>query len=183
MITIPHPGDFAHRSQIHGQAHVARVMVHAMRLIDATGWEHERTRLWAAVYLHELARTHDGRCEVHGAQAVARWHASPTLQTVLADGGVRDTDHAAIARAVTLHSRPDRHEPARQDADWPLVALLKDADALDRVRINDLNPAFLRLPQSHGMIDFAEQLFLNTDHVLTPGPRYFAELIEEVDLL
>ena len=59
----------------------------------------------------------------------------------------------------------------------------QDADALDRVRINDLNPAFLRLPQSHGMIDFAEQLFLNTDHVLTPGPRYFAELIEEVDLL
>ena len=63
---IPHPSDFAHASKIHGQAHVGRVMIHAFRLIEATGMTEEASRLWGAVYLHELARTHDGFDEVHG---------------------------------------------------------------------------------------------------------------------
>ncbi len=33
---VPLPELFRHRSTLHGQAHVSRVMVHAMRLIDAT---------------------------------------------------------------------------------------------------------------------------------------------------
>ena len=67
---IPHPSDFAHVSKTHGQAHVGRTMVHAFRFIDATGNSDEASRLWGAVYLHDLARTHDGFDEVHGMHAV-----------------------------------------------------------------------------------------------------------------
>jgi hypothetical protein len=35
-------------------------MVHAFRLIVATGWIEDAPRLWAAVDRHDLARTHDG---------------------------------------------------------------------------------------------------------------------------
>jgi hypothetical protein len=38
-----------------------RVMVHAFCLLEATGWSEEAPRLWAAVYLHDIARTHDER--------------------------------------------------------------------------------------------------------------------------
>ncbi len=58
---VPAPELFWHSSLLHGQAHVARVLVHAFRLVEATGFNHEMPRLWAAVYLHDIARRHDGR--------------------------------------------------------------------------------------------------------------------------
>ena len=53
---IPPPSLFWHPSLLHGQAHVARVLVHAFRLVEATGFTEETSRLWAAVYLHDIAR-------------------------------------------------------------------------------------------------------------------------------
>jgi hypothetical protein len=41
----PSPSLLSHRSDLHGQSHVSRVMVHAFRLIDATGWAAEAPRL------------------------------------------------------------------------------------------------------------------------------------------
>jgi len=35
----------------------------------------------------------------------------------------------------------------------------KDADGLDRVRINDLNPAMLRLATSKGLVTLAGELY------------------------
>jgi hypothetical protein len=70
---VPPPELFAHPSTLHGQAYVARVMVHAFRLIAATGWSDEAPRLWSAVYLHDIARTHDGRCHRHGGDAMTRF--------------------------------------------------------------------------------------------------------------
>lgn len=64
---IPPPELFRHASDLHGQAHVARVLVHAFRLIAATGSLEETSRLWAAVYLHDIARRHDGVSPRHGA--------------------------------------------------------------------------------------------------------------------
>lgn len=52
----PSPLLFTHQSPLHGQSHVSRVLVHAFRLVEATGWIEEAPRLWAAVYLHDLAR-------------------------------------------------------------------------------------------------------------------------------
>jgi hypothetical protein len=43
---IPTPEMFTHRSHVHGQAHVARVMVHAMRLVEATGRRDLALRVW-----------------------------------------------------------------------------------------------------------------------------------------
>jgi len=173
---VPLPEYFRHRSTLHGQAHVARVMVHALRLIEATGWEHEAARLWAAVYLHDLERTHDGRCEVHGAAAVARWETQTPLRVHLLSGGITEADYAAIACAVEVHCMPDEHEPAHDDPNWPLVALLKDADGLDRVRLGDLDTSYLRLPVSLTMVDFAQELFDETNGIIPEGEHYFADL-------
>lgn len=175
---IPTPQLFVHPSDVHGQRHVARVMIHAFRLIEATGWTHLATRLWGSVYLHDLARTHDGRCLRHGADAVERWRTSSTLADTLATHGLHFADEPGVQRAVTLHCKPNDLEPDRADPDWPLVALLKDADGLDRVRLGDLNPSYLRLPASPAMVDFAQQLYDDTHWSIPEGPALFGALLE-----
>ncbi|MDH4064390.1 MAG: hypothetical protein OEW19_08310 [Acidobacteriota bacterium] len=69
---VPTSDVFWHPSQLRGQAHVSRVMVHAIRLVDATGQHALAPRLWAAVFLHDLARRHDGVCHHHGADTAGR---------------------------------------------------------------------------------------------------------------
>jgi len=177
----PLPELFRHRSTLHGQAHVSRVMVHAMRLIEATGKQSYGPQLWAAVFLHDLARTHDGVCYRHGADAAQRLRDEPGLQQRLAEAGLIEADYPAIEAAVTAHSAPK--EVSRDHQHWPLIALLKDADGLDRVRLGDLEPRYLRNPEATAMVPFAQALFDATDRVIETGPAHFEELMAAANRL
>jgi hypothetical protein len=149
------------------------VLVHAFRLVEATGFINEMPRLWAAVYLHDIARHDDGRSPRHGADAWARLADLPAVRALFARGGVIDEDYPAIQAAVTCHSagEPDPNGPF-----WQLTALLKDADGLDRVRLWDLDPARLRHPEARQMVGFAERLYRETDRRVPPSRAYFARL-------
>ena len=116
---VPPPELFLHPSRLHGQAHVARVMVHAFRLIAATGFIEETARLWAAVYLHDIARRHDGVAPRHGADAWKRLADLPDVRALFARGGVREEDYPAIQAAVVCHS--DGEPPQRPSAPAPDV--------------------------------------------------------------
>jgi hypothetical protein len=59
---------------------------------------------------------------------------------------------------------------------------LKDADGLDRVRLFDLNPRYLRWPQSKEMMEFARRLFERTDG-LPEGADYFGAVCASVEEL
>jgi hypothetical protein len=168
------PDLFWRQSRLHGQAHVARVMVHAIRLIDATGQHEHAPRLWAAVFLHDLARMHDGLCYQHGPDAARRLRTEAALQERLTEVGLTEADFPAIEAAVRAHCAPK--EVSRDHEHWPLIALLKDADALDRVRVNDLDPRFLRHPQAQQMIPFAQRLFDETDGLVSSGESHFEHL-------
>ena len=173
----PSPSLFSHASIIHGQSHVSRVMVHAFRLIDATGWSEEALRLWAAVYLHDLARTHDGVCYRHGGDAMKKFETLHHVRDLFARGGVTDDDYPIIHTAVVHHSLP--RELDRDHPHWRLTSLLKDADALDRVRIRDLDPRYLRHLQARGMVAFAQRLFEDTNGIVPIGDEHFAQLWPE----
>lgn len=67
---VPDPDLFAHASDIHGQKHVARVTILGFALLDRLDMPDEAPHLWAATYLHDLGRTHDGRCLEHGKASV-----------------------------------------------------------------------------------------------------------------
>lgn len=172
---VPPPGLFLHPSQLHGQAHVARVLVHGLRLIAATGFVDETPRLWAAVYLHDIARRHDGYCTRHGADAWARLATLPDVEALLSRGGVQKDDYAAIETAVTHHCRG---ELAKDHPHWRLTSLLRDADGLDRVRLGDLDPRYLRNPEAESMVPFAEELFSRTSQ-WPVGDDYFVRLWPE----
>ena len=173
----PPPSLFTHRSTLHGQSHVARVMVHGFRLIEATGWVEETPRLWAAIYLHDIARTHDGVCYRHGGDAMKKFESLPYLRVLFAQAGVRDEDYPLIHTAVVHHSLPQ--ELDRAHAHWRLTSLLKDADGLDRVRLGDLDPRYLRNPEAREMVSFAEALFAGTDGVVANDDDHFERLWPE----
>jgi hypothetical protein len=173
----PPPELFTHASTLHGQSHVARVMVHAFRLIEATGWLDEAARLWAAVYLHDIARTHDGVCYRHGGDAMKKFESRPDLREFFASGGVLDEDYEAIHTAVVHHCLPQ--ELNRAHPHWRLTSLLKDADGLDRVRLYDLDPRYLRNAEAKTMVPFATALFAETNRIVPNGPTHFALLWPE----
>ena len=152
-------------------------MVHAFRLIAATGWIDEAPRLWAAVYLHDLARTHDGVCHRHGADAMKKFDALPQVRGLFERGGVHEADYPIIHTAVVHHSLPA--ELDRSHPHWRLTSLLKDADGLDRVRLHDLDPRYLRNPEARTMVGFAEALFSETNGCPADGDNHFVQLWPE----
>jgi hypothetical protein len=174
---VPAPDLFHHASTLHGQAHVARVLVHGFRLIEATGWKEEAPRLWAAIYLHDIARTHDRYCEVHGRLAMDGLPTLPDVLELFTKSGLTSADFAQIETAVVHHCKPQ--ELPRSHPHWRLASLLKDADGLDRVRLGDLDPRYLRHAESKTMVRFAERLFAETDGIVRTGKDHFDRLWQE----
>jgi hypothetical protein len=170
---VPLPQDFRHRSYVHGQEHVSRVMIHGFLLLRLTRQEHLAPLLWAAVYLHDLARMHDRICFHHGADAARRFHEFRDLFRTV---GLLEADEHAVRTAVAWHAV--RREIAGSHRHASLVRLLKDADGLDRVRIRDLDPRYLRYSESNSLIAFANRLHDTTTRQAEPGASYFPWLWE-----
>jgi hypothetical protein len=56
-----------------------------------------------------------------------------------------------------------------------LMCLLKDADGLDRVRLGDLDLAYLRRPEAREVVHFPEHLYRDTEKGLRLNSCRFAE--------
>ncbi len=159
-------GDFDHRSLLHGVSHSYRVMYHVMAIGEMAGLNHEIKEAFCGAFIHDMARRHDGYCQAHGGWSASRKF--PLFKDLFINIGVSTHGLETIKLAVTSHSlneELDKNHPA-----YKTVALLKDADALDRIRIScdDLRPEFLRLPESRNLIEFAKELYYATNH-RTPG--------------
>jgi len=155
------PNGFDASRTIHGVAHTTRVWMHAMALADLLGFEQwQREALERAAMWHDIGRTHDGADYYHGAKSAGRavglgLHLDPALDELVLE---------TTLFAVTHHSGSEEHaqlaaawlpEPI---GGWDVFRVLKDADALDRVRLGDLNPSFLRFDASHERLGLAWEL-------------------------
>ena len=160
----PSPSWFAHNPYgIHGIGHAARVLVWA-DLICGQLQEGgipltiEAVR-WAAV-LHDVGRLSDGWDTGHGARS-ADWVAKNrgTLPFTLPDD---------LFERVLLCCRS--HETSDQDIPvmTPELMCIKDADGLDRVRINDLNSSFLRTETARLLVARAWDLYRATESADNP---------------
>lgn len=146
---------------MHGRLHVGRVMIYGFMLIAATGMSEFEVPLWAAAYLHDLSRQHDGYCEEHGGWAYQKFLASPVIKDTFVRGGLRQEHLPSVKTAVTHHCF--RAELDGAHPHYRLTSLLKDADALDRIRLGDLDPSYLRNSETLQLIRFAETLYYNSD--------------------
>jgi hypothetical protein len=137
---------------IHGINHEARVMIWQeilARLLIRDGMNLDQEALRWAAATHDTQRRADGSDFPHGERAAA-WverrlpHRIPehSLQMVI--------------YLNTWHVPADRSAPSMP----PELAVFKDADGLDRVRLYDLDPQFLRWDYSKQLLQpLAQALF------------------------
>lgn len=149
---------------IHGISHVTRVLFWADHLASLIAGP-DSLRLpelrWAAV-CHDVARENDGRDPEHGMRAAAWVREQLPL---LRPAATAHVNLDLVAELCYWHLPPDRVTPRMTTE----LMILKDADALDRIRLGpyDLDPTRLRLARSHDLIEPAARLFEATG--LGPG--------------
>lgn len=145
------------RRGIHGAPHTTRVLVWANAIGEAlaapAAIRREELR-WAAA-LHDVGRVDDGKDPGHGARS-AEWVLAnlPTLRPETAA-----LDLPFVSELCRWHETPDTHIE-RLSLE---ILILKDADALDRARLRDLDPSRLRFTCSLALIEPAARLERATD--------------------
>jgi putative nucleotidyltransferase with HDIG domain len=165
---------FLHFSRVHGVLHTQRVHIHAQRLTEQLGWSRaDRELVLSAALWHDIGREGDGVEPSHG-------RAGAALADELGLTAGLSVADAAVARfAIERHSLSDggaeQHAAELAGADDPtrrlaqperalrVLWLLKDADALDRIRLGFgecADPRQLRHPQTIELVGFAEALYL-----------------------
>jgi len=148
---------FDHPSTLHGIGHTYRVMTHSLILGNIMQLERETKLALCGAFIHDMARKHDGKCFQHGQWASE--NKFPRFFPLFKSLGIVEENQEEIGKAVTWHSLPDEI-----DTDNPFrntVALLKDADALDRIRLGegDLKVEMLRFPETVGLVEYAKRLY------------------------
>ena len=134
------------QSAIHGPAHIYRVLLLSALVCQGEGVGEGMVRqVFRAASYHDVGRTFDGYDVDHGARSALRL-AELTGQTGEA---LRELQAAVVA---SFH-------PQNLPRALELTRLLKDADNLDRVRLGDLDPRFLRHSSAKALTGFAERLF------------------------
>ncbi|MPL95173.1 hypothetical protein SDC9_41340 [bioreactor metagenome] len=150
--------DVLYQSEIHGRDHIQRVLL----LSALLAWKEEisadniRLLYYAASY-HDIGRINDTYDTEHGTRSAARIHEIT---------GLSGEELKMVQGAVAAHSRPDsklestveEYRPFDFERGVELAKFLKDADGLDRVRISDLNPTYLRHKSAVFLAPFAKIL-------------------------
>jgi hypothetical protein len=160
----PSPSWFAHNPfGIHGIGHAARVFVWAnliaQRLRQDNGTLDLEAVRWTAV-LHDVGRLSDGWDKGHGTRS-AKWVAGHRgkLPVVLEDEVIDK-----VLYCCRWHETSDKDIPLMT----PELMCMKDADGLDRVRIYDLDPSYLRSDPAHLLVDAAWKLYYATESAEDP---------------
>ncbi len=166
---------FDHQSTLHGINHTYRVMCLTMYIAEVEGLKKESLPALCAAFIHDLARKDDGYCTQHGSWAVKS--KLPLFETLFRKVGMTDKDIKNIGKAVANHSIPG--EFSETDEAYTVTAILKDADALDRIRLGDdnLDEDYLRFNASRNLVNFAKELFYKTENL---EPENFEEIIKIV---
>ena len=160
----PSPSWFAHNPYgIHGIGHAARVLVWADligRQLQAGGIPLSLEAVRRAAVLHDVARLSDGWDSGHGARS-ADWvlQNRDNLPFTLPDDLFE-----RVLLCCRSHEASDRDIPVMT----PELMCIKDADGLDRVRIDDLDPSFLRTETARLLVTQAWDLYRATESADDP---------------
>lgn len=148
-----------YKSHIHGVGHIERTMLHgAIEAMDNNLDEHDtRLLLWCCAY-HDTGRVNDWYDVTHGKRSAKKLKELTDLE---------GEDLKCAEAAVEAHSMPDwltdeiieKYEPKDFAMFRNFSNMMKDADGLDRVRINDLDVNFLRMESTPQYEEFAMYIF------------------------
>lgn len=150
--------DALYTSRIHGYAHIERVILYGGLIALHEGCNEEDIKLLlTSCSYHDIGRINDMVDDSHGARSAEK---VPSLVDFTGE------DLAIIQASIKAHSVDDSlidkiikdfHISDTKRAQL-IAKMLKDADALDRVRVNALDPSYLRFEYSRQYIDFSVAL-------------------------
>ena len=151
--------DVLYQSHVHGLGHIERTLVHGAMCAQAEGLDAADTAL-----LMDMCSYHDTGRESDWLDGAHGFRSSLKLAELT---GRRGEDLKIMMAGVEAHSIGDKymedvirkHGPADPERALRMARLLKDSDGLDRVRIRDLNPKYLRFESSRKRARFAQLLF------------------------
>lgn len=103
---------------------------------------------------HDIGREDDKTDTEHGEKSVQMIKE----QKLFSDYHMSEQERDCIYRLIIFHCRNDEEFIPKNKKEWLLYCILKDADALDRVRFLGLKPRYLRLPESKKKILLAFML-------------------------
>ena len=148
--------NFRIKSDIHGVGHVYRVMFNTLLLGNELDDVLSTRISFCGAFIHDLSRSHDGMCDRHGYDSVVDNFDKyeQLFMNVLIEG-----DLEGISKSSWYHSLVEDID--KNDKFYKPVSMLKDADALDRIRMGDLDTKFLRFKESHNLIKRSERLYFD----------------------
>ena len=138
---------------IHGIGHLYRTMIGCALLAERLQKPRIGLLAFCGAYIHDLARKSDGGEREHGLNAVK--YKFSKFEALWQKYNLSRQEREWICEAVKQHST--REWMQQGDAGYDVMAILKDADALDRCRIGDLNPRMLRYQASKELINVIER--------------------------
>jgi uncharacterized protein len=141
----------SHDSMLHGPGHLSRVFILQELIctqLESTGIRITRVALRGAAMAHDVSRLDDGLDPEHGTRS-AKW--------------IHDNLASKMSPEILDTATYIVHWHVPSDSEAPVLTtelkVLKDADALDRARLGDLNPSYLRTDVAKGMIELAQKLY------------------------
>ncbi len=147
------------KSPIHGLGHIERTMLFGAIIAMEEKLDAKDTELLLlCCSYHDVGRINDHWDTEHGGRSALK------IEELT---GLAGEDLKTAMAAVEAHSIPDayredvvaRYEPECFEHTMDIAGMLKDADGLDRVRISDLDPIFLRRACSPKYERFAYALY------------------------
>lgn len=148
-----------YQSHIHGINHIERVLLFGGLIAMRNDCNEEDARLlFTACSYHDIGRIDDSLDDEHGRRS------SEKLPSVIS---LPAEDMAIVQAAIYAHSIDDSKMDdvissfviTDKQRALNIARMLKDADALDRVRVYDLDPNYLRFSCSCQYVDFAYDLY------------------------
>lgn len=141
--------------------------------VEKSGTKLNREALRFAAMAHDVGRRDDGTDPQHGRRS-AEWmrvHLASMMTPEVLD----------VATYIV-----EWHVPA--DSEAPVMTtelqILKDADGLDRVRLGDLNPAYLRTMAANKLIEIAQLLYEYSLPVRpVVQPETFADVVRAAKMI
>lgn len=141
----------------HDALHTLRVLFNALLLVEMDGImlsEEETQMLMDAAIYHDIGRTNDDVDDSHG-KASRDIYAADHMTEIPGTGFLIEyhcLDDAVARRDLEALSLPNA------DRIWLLYTILKDADALDRVRfgMRAVNPKYFRNEMAHKLLPVAQ---------------------------
>lgn len=147
---------------IHGVGHARRVLVFSLVLSSLSGLGPEETDILVQASLyHDIGRTHNGTCYVHGKKSYEKMGRLGLIR--LAPG----TRAEKLRFIVENHCISDQEALgslggyATGDAEktLELFKIFKDSDALDRIRLGDLDTSYLRNEHAPFLVPLSREIF------------------------